>query len=89
MAVLIQKDLEVKLRHPIGQEESNDFLSNTTHPTLISPALSSFKEAIENGDKAIIDDLLIDLSVLSDIQLKYLQTVVTQYFANNKSEIWS
>ena len=68
--------LEVKLRHPIGQEESEvvyDFLSNTTHPTLISPALSSFKEAIENGDKAIIDDLLIDLSVLSDIQLKHFQ----------------
>lgn len=76
MAILVQKNLEVKLRHPIGQEESEvvyDFLSNTTHPTLISPALSSFKEAIENGDKAIIDDLLIDLSVLSDIQLKHFE----------------
>ena len=76
MAILVRKNLEVKLRHPIGQEESEvvyDFLSNTTHPTLISPALSSFKEAIENGDKAIIDDLLIDLSVLSDIQLKHFQ----------------
>lgn len=65
-----------KLRRPIRQEESEvvyDFLSNTAHPALISPALSSLKEAVENGDKAIIDDLLIDLSVLSDIQLKYFE----------------
>lgn len=73
MSILIRKNLEVKLRYPIGQEESEvvyDFLSNTTHPTLISRALSSFKKVIEN-DKDIIGDLLIDLSVLSDIQIKY------------------
>ena len=76
MIILVKENLAVKLRHPIGQEEYDivyDFLSNTTHPAIISPALSSFKEAIENGDKAIIDDLLIDLSVLSDIQLKYFE----------------
>ena len=70
MIILVKENLAVKLRHPIGQEEYDivyDFLSNTTHPAIISPALSSFKEAIENGDKAIIDDLLIDLSVLSDL----------------------
>lgn len=48
-------------------------MSNTIHTAIISSALSSFKEAIENGDKAIIDDLLIDLSVLSDIQLKHFE----------------
>lgn len=66
----------MKLRHPIGQEEHDivyDFLSNTTHPAIISSALSSFKEAIENGDEAIIGDLLIGLSVLSDIQLKHFE----------------
>lgn len=76
MIILVKENLAVKLRHPIGQEEYDivyDFLSNTTHPAIISPALSSFKEAIENGDKAIIDDLLIDLSVLSDIQLKHFE----------------
>lgn len=76
MAILVKKNLAANLRHPIEQEEHDivyDFLSNTTHPAIISPALSSFKEAIENGDKAIIDDLLIDLSVLSDIQLKYFE----------------
>ena len=74
--ILFRKNLEKKLRRPIRQEESEvvyDFLSNTAHPALISPALSSLKEAVENGDKAIIDDLLIDLSVLSDIQLKYFE----------------
>lgn len=76
MAILVKKNLAVRLPHPIGQEEHDivyDFLSNTTHPAIISSALSSFKEAIENGDKAIIDDLLIDLSVLSDIQLKHFE----------------
>lgn len=76
MAILVKKNLAVRLLHPIGQEEHDivyDFLSNTTHPAIISSALSSFKEAIENGDKAIIDDLLIDLSVLSDIQLKHFE----------------
>lgn len=61
MAILTKKNLAVKLRHPIGQEEHDivyDFLSNTTHPAIISSALSSFKEAIENGDEAIIGDLL-------------------------------
>lgn len=76
MAILAKKNLAVKLRHPIGEEEHDivyDFLSNTTHPAIISSALSSFKEAIENGDKAIIDDLLIELSVLSDIQLEHFK----------------
>lgn len=76
MAILAKKNLAVKLRHPIGEEERDivyDFLSNTTHPAIISSALSSFKEAIENGDKAIIDDLLIELSVLSDIQLEHFK----------------
>ena len=76
MAILTKKNLAVKLRHPIGQEEHDivyDFLSNTTHPAIISSALSSFKEAIENGDEAIIGDLLIGLSVLSDIQLKHFE----------------
>lgn len=76
MAILVKKNLAANLRHPIEQKEHDivyDFLSNTTHPAIISSALSSFKEAIENGDKAIIDDLLIDLSVLSDIQLKYFE----------------
>ena len=27
--------------------------------------------------------------VLSDVQFEYLQPVITQYFASNKSEIWS
>lgn len=64
----------MKLGHSIGQEEYNvvyDFLSNTTHPVIISPALNSFKEEFENSNKAINDDLLIDLSVLSDIQIRY------------------
>ena len=76
MAILAKKNLAENLRHPIEQEEHDivdEFLSNTTHPVLISLALSSFKKTIENGDKAIIDDLLIDLSVLSDIQLKYFE----------------
>lgn len=76
MAILLKKNLAANLRHPIEQEEHDivyDFLSNTTHPAIISSALSLFKEAIENGDKAIIDDLLIDLSVLSDIQLKHFE----------------
>ena len=76
MAILAKKNLAVKLRHPIGEEEHDivyDFLSNTTHPAIISSALSSFKEAIENGDEAIIGDLLIGLSVLSDIQLKHFE----------------
>ena len=76
MAILTKKNLAVKLRHPIGQEEHDivyDFLSNTTHPAIISSALSSFKEAIENGYEAIIGDLLIGLSVLSDIQLKHFE----------------
>ena len=29
------------------------------------------------------------LIVVSFIQLEYSQPVITQYFANNKSEIWS
>lgn len=76
MAILVKKNLAANLRHPIEQEEHDtvyDFLSNTAHPSIISSALSSFKGTIENGDKAIIDDLLIDLSVLSDIQLKYFE----------------
>lgn len=76
MAILFKKNLAVNLRHPIEQEEYDivyDFLSNTAHPSIISSALSSFKETIENGDKSIIDDLLIDLSVLSDIQLKHFE----------------
>lgn len=28
-------------------------------------------------------------SMNEEVQLWYLQTVVTQYFVNNKSEIWS
>lgn len=75
-SLLVKKNLAEKLRNPIRQEEYDivyNFLSNTTHPAIISPALSSFKETIENGDKTIIDDLLIDLSVLSDIQLKYFE----------------
>lgn len=76
MSILYKENLAVNLKRPIGKEEYNivhNFLSNTTHPTLLSPALSLFKKDIENGDKAIIDDLLIDLSVLSDIQLKYFE----------------
>ena len=74
--ILSKKNLTLKLQYPIGQEEHDivyDFLANTTHPAIISSALSSFKESIENGDKAIINDLLIDLSVLSDIQLKHFE----------------
>lgn len=74
--ILFKKNLAVKLRHSIGQEEHDivyDFLSNTTHPARISPELSSFKEENENNKKAIIDDLLIDLHVLSKIQLKYFE----------------
>lgn len=76
MTILVKENLAVKLRHPIGQEEHDivyDFLSNTTHPARISPALSSFKKGIENNKKAIIHDLLIDLPTLSDIQLKYFE----------------
>lgn len=76
MTILVKENLGVKLGHSIGQEESDivyDFLFSTTHPVLISSALSSFKETIENGDKGTIDDLLIDLSVLSDLQLKYFE----------------
>ena len=29
------------------------------------------------------------LMVVRDLQSKYLQSVITQYFASNKSEIWS
>ena len=76
MTILVKENLAVKLRHPIGQEEYDivyDFLSNTTHPARISPELSSFKEEIENNKRAIIDDLLIDLPILSNIQLKYFE----------------
>ena len=68
MTILVKENLAVKLRHPIGQEEHDivyDFLSNTTHPARISPALSSFKKGIENNKKAIIHDLLIDLPASS------------------------
>lgn len=74
--ILSKKNLTLKLQYPIGQEEHDivyDFLANTTHPAIISSALSSFKVSIENDDKAIINDLLIDLSVLSDIQLKHFE----------------
>lgn len=85
MTILVKEKLAVKLRHPIGQKEHNivyDFLSNTTHPVLISPALFSFKKTIENGDKSTIDDLLIDFSVLSDIQLKYFENEKNKFSKN-------
>ena len=65
----------MKLKHPIAQEEHDivyDFLSNTTHPVFISSALSSFKDMVEN-DAITKDNLLMDLSVLSGIQLKYFE----------------
>lgn len=49
MAILAKKNLAVKLRHPIGEEEHDivyDFLSNTTHPAIISSALSSLKKLL-------------------------------------------
>lgn len=76
MSILVRRNLTMILGHHVGPEEHDivyDFLANTTHPAIISSALSSFKETIENGDKAIIDDLLIDFPVLSDIQLKYFE----------------
>lgn len=75
MTILVKKNLGVKLGHSIGQEESDivyDFLSSTTHPAIISPVLSLFKEMVENNE-IIKDNLLIDLSVLSDLQLKYFE----------------
>lgn len=37
-----------------------------------------------------IDFTLLGITTLtSSLQSMYLQTVVTQYFVNNKSEIWS
>lgn len=73
--ILVKKNLAEKLGHPIGEEEYHiiyDFLSGTTHPAIISPALSSFKEMVENNE-IVKNDLLIDLSVLSDLQLKYFE----------------
>ena len=73
--ILVKKNLVEKLGHPIGEEEYHiiyDFLSGTTHPAIISPALSSFKEMVENNE-IVKNDLLIDLSVLSDLQLKYFE----------------
>lgn len=85
MTILVKENLAMKLRHPIGQEEHDivyDFLSNTTHPARISPALSSFKKKIENNKKANIDDLLIDLPALSDIQLKYFKNEQDKFSKN-------
>lgn len=73
--ILVKKNLAEQLGHPIGEEEYHiiyDFLSGTTHPAIISPALSSFKEMVENNE-IVKNDLLIDLSVLSDLQLKYFE----------------
>lgn len=73
--ILVKKNLAEKLKNPIGEEEYHiiyDFLFGTTHPAIISPALSSFKEMVENNE-IIKNDLLIDLSVLSDLQLEYFE----------------
>ncbi len=75
MSLLVKENLAMKLKHPIAQEEYDivyDFLSNTTHPVFISSALSSFKDMVEN-DAITKDNLLMDLSVLSGIQLKYFE----------------
>lgn len=75
MSLLVKENLAMKLKHPIAQEEHDivyDFLSNTTHPVFISSALSSFKDMVEN-DAITKDNLLMDLSVLSGIQLKYFE----------------
>ena len=78
MSILLRRNLMEKLNHPVGQAESDivyNFLFNTHQTARISRALSSFKEVIENANKAIIDDLLIKLSVLSDIQLRYFVNI--------------
>ena len=36
----------------------------------------------------ILDTLFGMLIFLRDIQIKYLQPIITQYFIDNKSEIW-
>lgn len=75
VSLLVKENLAMKLKHPIAQEEHDivyDFLSNTTHPVFISSALSSFKDMVEN-DAITKDNLLMDLSVLSGIQLKYFE----------------
>ena len=42
-----------------------------------------------NAERPISVTLLGSVIFVREVQLAYLQPVITQYFASNKSEIWS
>ena len=53
-------------------------------------SVTSVKDVqLKNALVGIIVMLLGIVTLVSDEQYSYLQPVITQYFASNKSEIWS
>ena len=80
--ILFKDNLNKRLKHNInGPEVAEivlDFLSNTSHPEIISPALTSFINDCKKGSIKR-DRLLIDLSTISNIQLKYFENIKEKF----------
>ena len=55
-----------------------------------SPIVTEVKDVQpEKAPYPMLSTLLGIVTEVKDVQSEYLQPVITQYFASNKSEIWS